>query len=167
MDSEREIDDRNYSTHQTSAHRRGTGINQGKVFRTQHMVIESPRETPLGSRTSSKQPATITRETNVRSDRSSSLVRDPDLSETQQLSSRTGAMVLRKKEPETRPGFHNYGDGNRETYEAGSSISFSHTGQSDRRDLSTNIYRLREYLLAVVMLFANVVGSIIEMFVLQ
>lgn len=111
------------------------------IFHASHMVIPSPRETPLGSRKSSKQQlATVTRETDARSDRLSPLDGAQGSSETQALSSRTGAMVLRKKERETRPVFHDYGDGNRETYEVGSSISFSDTGQRGRRDLSTNIY---------------------------
>jgi hypothetical protein len=88
----------------------------------------------MASRTKFIQPATIARETDVRYGRSSSLAWTSDLSEPQDLPPRTGAMILRKTERGKWPVFHDYGGGNKENYEVGSSVPFSHTAQSDRRD---------------------------------
>jgi hypothetical protein len=67
------------------------------------------------------------------------LDRSPNLSETE-IARQTGAVVHRKKERETRAVFHDYGDGNREIYEVGSSESFRPTSQDDGLHLPTYGY---------------------------
>lgn len=105
-----------------------------------HVVPPLPKENPLTSRTSFTQPASISRQINVQSDPSICLVESLDLSDTPEVSSQAGAMVLRKKESGTRVVFHDYGDGNKETYEVRSIISSSRDGNSDHRGLSANAY---------------------------
>jgi hypothetical protein len=101
--------------------------------RTPHVVSQSPMENTLTSWTSFTQPASISRETNGRSDPSTCSINSLDSSDTPGLSSQTGAMVLRKKETGTRPVFHDYGDGNKETYEVGSFVLSSLDSDSDHR----------------------------------
>jgi hypothetical protein len=85
--------------------------------------VTPPEETSLSSRMSV--PQQLPRPNGV----SGSLDRSPNLSETE-IARQTGAVVHRKKERETRAVFHDYGDGNRETYEVDSSTSFRPTSQS-------------------------------------
>jgi hypothetical protein len=89
--------------------------------------------TSLSSRMSVPQP--LPRLNDV----SGSLDSSPNLSETE-IARQTGPVVPRKKERKTRAVFHDYGDGNRETYEVDTSASFRSTSQNDGSSLSTYGY---------------------------
>jgi hypothetical protein len=91
--------------------------------------VTLPEETSLSSRIGIPQP--LPRPRSV----SGSLDRSLYLSETE-IARQAGPVVLKKKERETRAVFHDYGDGNRETYEVDSSASYRSTKQSDASALS-------------------------------
>lgn len=91
--------------------------------------VTPPEETSLSSRMGVPQP--LPRPNCV----SGSLDRSPNPSETE-IARQTGPVVLRKKKRETRAVFHDYGDGNKETYEMDSSASVRSTSQSDGSCLS-------------------------------
>lgn len=57
-----------------------------------------------------------------------------------EIARQTGLVVLKKKERETRAVFHDYGDGNRETWEVDSSPSFRSISQSNGSGTSTRGY---------------------------
>jgi len=97
-------------------------------------TLTPSRETPLASRTIIIQPLS-----GGPSDTSGSLARISNPSEAGP-SLQPGALVIRKKRRQTRPVFHDYGDGNRETYEIDSSASFHLSRLSTNSDLFQSAY---------------------------
>ncbi|KAI2785826.1 hypothetical protein POX_h09587 [Penicillium oxalicum] len=95
--------------------------------------MSPPTETPLPSRMSFQQP--LPGPNNV----SGSLDISTNLSETE-MARQIGTEARRQKERETRVVFHDYGDGNRETYEVVSSTYFRPTSHSGGSGLSTYGY---------------------------
>ncbi|KAJ5526657.1 hypothetical protein N7513_010816 [Penicillium frequentans] len=97
-------------------------------------TLTPSRESPLASRTIFVRPLS-----GGPSDVSGSLAEISHSSETG-LSPQTGALAIRKKRQHTRPVFHDYGDGNRETYEVDHFASAHPSRMCTNSDLNQSAY---------------------------